>query len=80
MWRTAWDMPEFTKMVDQSKSESDPAKRAEIFAKLDKQYRDDNPPLIVFFQRTDPYVIRANVEGYHGHPTWSTRWDATTKK
>jgi peptide/nickel transport system substrate-binding protein len=38
-----------------------------------------DPPLIVFFQRVDPYVLRANVEGYVGHPTWSTRWDATVK-
>ena len=80
MWRTAWDMPEFTKLTDESKSETDPAKRAEIFAKVEREYRDNNPPLIVFFQRTDPYVIRSNVEGYHGHPTWSTRWDAVTKK
>jgi len=39
-----------------------------------------DPPLIVLFQRTDPYVIRANVKGYFGHPTWSTRWGKVTKE
>ncbi len=79
MWRTAWDAPELTKLVDQTKGETDPAKRAAIFARLDREYRDAQPSLVIFFQRTDPYVIRANVQGYHGHPTWSTRWDAATK-
>jgi peptide/nickel transport system substrate-binding protein len=80
MWRTSWDMPELTKLVDESKRESDPKKRAEIFATLDKDYREAEPSLIPFFQRTDPYVISAKVKGYHGHPTWSTRWDQVSKQ
>ena len=47
---------------------------------MESAYRKMDPPLIVFFQRTDPYVIRGNVKGYQGHPTWSTRWDDVTKE
>ncbi len=79
MWRTAWDVPELTALTDQSKRETDPEKRAAIFREMDELYRELHPSLIVFFQRVDPYVVRTNVEGYVGHPTWSTRWDQVTK-
>lgn len=74
LWRTAFDAPQLTKLVDESKSETDPAKRAKMFAEIDRQFKDMKPPLIVFLQRTDPYVIKKGVAGYVGHPTWSTRW------
>jgi peptide/nickel transport system substrate-binding protein len=74
LWRTALDAPELTKQVQASKSETDPEKRAQIFAETDKMFKEMAPPLIVFLQRTDPYVIRQGVTGYAGHPTWSTRW------
>jgi peptide/nickel transport system substrate-binding protein len=80
MWRTAWEVPELTDLVDQSKRETDPEKRAEIFRQMDEMYRELDPSLIVFFQRTDPYAVRTEVEGYQGHPTWSTRWDSVTKE
>ncbi|MBD3626394.1 MAG: ABC transporter substrate-binding protein, partial [Rhodobacteraceae bacterium] len=79
MWRTAWDVPELTKLTEASKRESDPEKRRAIFEELDKRYRELYPSLIVFFQRIDPYVVRSNVEGYTGHPTWTTRWDEASK-
>jgi peptide/nickel transport system substrate-binding protein len=66
--------------VDQSKGETDPAKRKALFEQVDKGFKDMAPPLIVFLQRTDPYAIRKNVSGYVGHPTWSTRWAGVTKK
>lgn len=80
LWRTAFDSPELTALTDESKRESDPEKRAEIFREMDEIYRGMDPSLIVFFQRVDPYVVRTNVQGYVGHPTWSTRWDATVKE
>jgi peptide/nickel transport system substrate-binding protein len=79
MWRTAWDVPELTELTNESKRESDPAKRAEIFREMDEMYQSLDPSLIVFFQRVDPYVVRDEVEGYVGHPTWSTRWADVTK-
>ncbi|CDN52197.1 Putative ABC transport system periplasmic binding protein [Neorhizobium galegae bv. orientalis] len=79
LWRTAMQVPELNTLVDQSMKERDTTKRTEIFKKIDEIYKGMNPPLIVFFQRTDPYVIRANVKGYQGHTTWSTRWHDVTK-
>lgn len=80
MWRTAWDVPELTELVNQSKRELDPDKRAALFSELERKYREAHPSLIVFFQRTDPYVVRGEVKNYRGHPTWSTRWHAVTKE
>lgn len=80
LWRVAQEAPELTKMVDQSKAETDPAKRKALFEEMDKRYREMDPGLIVLFQRTDPYVIRTNVKGYFGHQTWSTRWASVTKE
>ena len=80
MWRTAWDVPELTELTDRSKREIDPEVRADIFSQMDEMYRSLDPSLIVFFQRVDPYALRANVDGYTGHPTWTTRWDKVTKE
>ena len=65
--------------VDKSKTEPDPEKRADLFRQMDEIYRKMDPGLIVFFQRTDPYVVRKNVKGYLGHPACSTRWSTVTK-
>ena len=68
LWRAAMKVDKLNELVDQSMKE------------LDKEYTAMNPPLIVMFQRTDPYVVRANVKGYAGHTTWSTRWHDVTKQ
>ena len=80
LWRTGMQVPELNTLVDQSMKELDTAKRTDIFKKIDEIYSTMNSPLVVFFQRTDPYVMRSNVKGYHGHTTWSTRWHDVTKE
>lgn len=80
LWRTAMKVDELNGLVDQSMKERDTAKRTEIFKKIDAIYGGMNSPLMIFFQRTDPYVMRANVKGYQGHTTWSTRWHDVTKE
>ena len=74
LWRTALDAPDLTRLVDQSKAETDPAKRLALFQQVDRGFKALPPPLIVVMQRTDPSVSRKGVTGYVGHPTWSTRW------
>lgn len=74
LWRSAFASPELTSLVDQSKSEVDPAKRKALFEKIDADFKAMHSPLIVVMQRTDPYVLKKGVTGYVGHPTWSTRW------
>ena len=60
--------------------ERDGAKRADLFKKMDDIYSKMDPGLVIFFQRTDPYVFQKNVKGYAGHTTWSTRWHGVTKE
>lgn len=78
-WRTSYDNPAIDKMIEESKAEKDPEKRKALYEKINETYMADSPPVIPFFQRSDPYVWRTNVKGYHGHPTWSTRWLQVTK-
>lgn len=80
LWRTAMKVDELNTLVDESMKERDTDKRQGIFKKMDSIYSGMESPLVIFFQRTDPYVIRANVKGYHGHTTWSTRWHDVTKE
>lgn len=80
LWRVSQQNEELNKLVDQSMRERDNEKRAPIFAEMDKIYQEMVPGLVIFFQRTDPYVMRSNVHGYAGHTTWSTRWHDVTKE
>ncbi|MBB3612556.1 ABC transporter substrate-binding protein [Rhizobium sp. BK602] len=80
LWRAGMKVDDLNTLVDQSMKERDTAKRTEIFEKMDGIYSGMASPLVIFFQRTDPYVMRANVKGYHGHTTWSTRWHDVTKE
>lgn len=80
LWRVSQQSEELNELVAQSKSELDPAKRAELFSTMEQKFEEMDPALIIFFQRTDPYVIRTNVKGYLGHTTWSTRWHPVTKE
>jgi peptide/nickel transport system substrate-binding protein len=79
MWRTGLQNTEINDLITQSGKESDPAKRAEFFKKIDQIYATMDSSILIFFQRSDPYVVRTNVKGYQGKSTWSTRWDAVTK-
>ncbi|MFC0407230.1 ABC transporter substrate-binding protein [Roseomonas elaeocarpi] len=79
LWRTGFDAPELTRLVEDSKDETDPERRKAIFQQVDAGFKALNPPLVVLLQRTDPYAIRKGVSGYVGHPTWSTRWFAAKK-
>jgi peptide/nickel transport system substrate-binding protein len=80
MWRTAQFEPDLNKLVEASGKEADPEKREELFKQIDQYYAKMDPGLIIFFQRTDPYAVRANVKGYQGQSTWNTRWDQVTKQ
>jgi len=80
LWRVGMQSEELNALVDQSMKETDPAARAGLFSKMDEIFSGMDPALVIFFQRTDPYVMRANVKGYSGHTTWSTRWHTVTKE
>ena len=80
LWRTSLFEPKLNELVTASGKETDPAKRKALFEQIDKYYAGMNTSLILFFQRSDPYVLRSNVKGYQGQSTWSTRWGAVTKE
>jgi len=79
-WRTAWDVPkDIQDMVVAAAHEIDPAKRAELYTKINKAYLASSPALVTSFLRTDAKAVRNEVKGYIGHSTWLTRWDTVTK-
>lgn len=80
LWRVGQQNEELNSLVDQSMKELDPAKRTAMFSKMDQVFNAMDPALVIFFQRSDPYVMRASVKGYQGHTTWSTRWHDVTKE
>jgi len=80
LWRVSQQNEELNKLVDESMRERDSDKRAAMFQRMDEIYQEMVPGLVIFFQRSDPYVMRSNVKGYAGHTTWSTRWHDVTKE
>ncbi|MCY1297085.1 Periplasmic dipeptide transport protein [compost metagenome] len=79
-WRSAWDVPkEIQDKVTAAAHETDKAKRAELYAEINKAYLAASPALVTSFQRTDAKAVRKEVKGYVGHSTWLTRWDTVTK-
>jgi peptide/nickel transport system substrate-binding protein len=80
LWRVSQQSEELNQLVDQSMRETDPETRAGLFQRMDEIYAEMDPGLVIFFQRSDPYVMRSNVKGYAGHTTWSTRWHDVTKE
>lgn len=79
-WRSAWDVPkDIQDMVLAAAHETDKAKRADLYGKINKAYMESSPALVTSFQRTDAKAVRKDVKGYVGHSTWLTRWDTVTK-
>lgn len=79
-WRTAWDVPkDIQDMVAAAAHETDQAKRAELYTKINKAYLAASPALVTSFRRTDAKAVRKEVMGYVGHSTWLTRWDTVSK-
>lgn len=60
-WRSAWYIPELTKLTEKAMMEQDPIKREKMYHKLQKElYRS---PLINLFQNLKTYVYQKNVKG-----------------
>jgi len=80
-WRAAWDVPaDIQKGVLAAAHETDDAKRADLYRRINESYLRSSPALITSFQRVDAKAVRGDVKGYVGHPTWLTRWDSVTKE
>ncbi len=62
-WRNGWEIPELTDKSEAAVQEKDPAKRAKLYAEIQRVVQK-NSPLVVMFQATDQVALRNNVKGY----------------
>jgi peptide/nickel transport system substrate-binding protein len=67
-----WDNPEGMKLIAESASITDEAKRQAIFDKLEAMIRADLP-IIPLYSGTRIGAVRSNVEGYKTWPVGNAR-------
>ena len=72
-WRNAWDIPELTKETDAAVLERDTAKRKAMYEKIQAQFRQTSP-FIMLFQQTEVAAMRSNVQGLKLGPTSDTTY------
>jgi oligopeptide transport system substrate-binding protein len=64
---TGWSNPEYDKLIDAAHSETDEAKRLELFRKAERILMDE-VPLIPIYYYVDKNQVRSNVRGFHRNP------------
>ncbi|KKB11748.1 ABC transporter substrate-binding protein [Devosia geojensis] len=79
VWRSDWDIPELNTLRQEANRERDPATRLEMARQLQEDFIAASPAVFPMFERFEPIVVNARVEGYSGHPWSLTRVDAVTK-
>jgi peptide/nickel transport system substrate-binding protein len=79
VWRSAWDIPELTKLTAKASLEPDAKKRGELYVEMQKMFVDLKPAVLPLFERFEPIVINARVQNYIGHPNQTTRLEGVTK-
>jgi peptide/nickel transport system substrate-binding protein len=72
-WRNAWDIPELTKQTTSAVVETDPNKRVEIYADLQKKFRETSP-FIMIFQQTEVAGLRKAVQNFKLGPSSDTTY------
>jgi peptide/nickel transport system substrate-binding protein len=78
-WRNAWDIPEMTKVADAAVLERDPANRAAMYQKLQKEHQETSP-FVVMFQQIEVTGLRKNVDGFIIGPSFDdNKYNAVTK-
>ena len=78
-WRNAWEVPELNAQTAAALLENDPAKRAEIYATLQKEVLE-NGPFIIVFQQVEVAGLSGKVEGFKLGPTFDTNFLAPVSK
>lgn len=79
VWRSAWDITEMNALREAANRERDPAKRLEMAKQLQEMFVASSPAVLPLFERFEPIVVNARVQGYSGHPWSLTRVNAVTK-
>ncbi|MDM9624671.1 ABC transporter substrate-binding protein [Rhizobium sp. S152] len=79
VWRSAWDIPNLTKLTASANSETDMAKRDAIFKQMQEMFVSLKPATLPLFERFEPIVLSSRIQGYHGHPLAAVRLNLVTK-
>jgi peptide/nickel transport system substrate-binding protein len=68
-WRNAWDIPELTAKTAAAVLEQDAARRAQMYAELQREVQERGP-FVIMFQDIELIALRANVEGMIWGPSF----------
>ena len=79
VWRSAWDIPELTKLTAQATMEPEAKKRADIYVQMQKTFVELKPAVLPMFERFEPIVVSDRVKNYIGHPMAATRLEHVEK-
>lgn len=61
-WRNGWEAPELTRMTEAAVLARDPARRAALYAEIQRRHQADSP-FVIMFQHVDIVVERADLTG-----------------
>lgn len=79
VWRSAWDIPEISKLRDEANAERDDARRQELVTEIQDKFIAASPAVLPMFERFEPIALNARVNGYSGHPMGMSRLNKVTK-
>ncbi|WP_390888797.1 ABC transporter substrate-binding protein [Devosia neptuniae] len=79
VWRSAWDIPELNALRVEANSERDDDKRLALIKQIQEVFIEQKPAVLPMFERFEPIVVSARVQGYSGHPSSMTRVDGVSK-
>ncbi len=63
-WRSSWDIPEMSKETIAAAKETDTAKREEMYRKIQKDFQDTSP-FVMLYQQIETAVAAKNVKNFN---------------
>jgi len=79
-WRNGWEAPALSMRADAAVQERDPAKRKAIYEKMQAEFREASP-FVMLYQQTEVAAVRSNVSGFRiGSTSDSTYVYRVTKR
>lgn len=63
-WRSSWDIPEMSKETMNAAKETDPAKREQMYHKIQKEFQDTSP-FVMLYQQIETAVAAKNVHNFN---------------
>ncbi len=78
-WRNSWEAPVLTAMTGAAIFERDPARRAELYAEIQRRHQRDSP-FVILFQVVELAVERARLSGFVLGPSFDSNFYRTVTK